>query len=1528
MEVKYLFVPLLLVLYGVPSLVSGDHPRSLLSFWNWNGHHIDFWHVGCFKDTRTRALPFRVISIASTEPDTIVRCANVTWTLGYDAFGVQNGGECWTGVNASDTYDKYGVLDGASCGSGGKGGRWANDVYFLNSCGFEMLRCYEAQASLSYQNLGLDSVSEDDIRPILSDMLITMSRFLGTRLNTCKAVDLVLGSITMIERTDNLEIDFAIIFTANKSISRDKVNSTLWRCSSIARQNTVILMNVKTLEVNNVAHSPKEGNLISMTSCCARGVPPPCCPKGSVEVTSGICACLPGYGREKGGCALCKANQYSEHQARPCKNCPPGTNTWGRKGVVNKANCTGRNPINVSEKTVTLPFGLKAGEVVAKVTASYISGSLVIPPLVYAIRRVTMATDESSSSKSPKEDDAMDFFSIDDNTGEISITKKFNFSDGVNYVVDVNVSDSVAPDLGVITRQVKVRFECRDVCKRSRELYQGVTEVCTETNVTKRINGVNTTSLTISNLDMTTINSCQLRRELEEGNYVLWLQSGSQKLRINFTVQVEEEFSGKPFSIKNFSITNNELKVGVLSHQGPKSFSDSQGVTIVGIQRPNCQSVDFACKSKVLTWRNAVGKNGDESCGADPKMMLLRYGDCVALPTTSLLITKAPSEDDPSVTLLCTVKSPLSYNITWYHNNVLIPDLSLTKPDYGFQVTRERQGNYACVAESIAGMTRSTSVLVAPKNMYTWYLLLVSTKKNQPPNDVASKVQSFLNSDHDQNRYSVLKKGEPTDKGRRMEFVVYETKDGSNVTTAYNRLKENLVRGASDELKQLKLKKNNIGVTSAEYCFAEATGKEDIKGKYNWQTTKLLKVVTLSCFYNHEENATRICIGDFASGATWQDPMLERCQYKSKRTRQLHDISQRPITNANAKSTADELKTLLSQTPAKDLNEADASLVADTLDNLVDNKESLNETGDVIVFVVSDIMKMDKKTLSGSKQASTKIVKTLDTLVMTMPLPEGQTSKQLTADSLTLQLNQINISAFSGLTFSKKGSSSVQLPITLFQAGDQYSDRVGFIYYGNNKLFQVDEANVLDDDAEGLVTSDVILSCSVYNTSIRNLSEPVALTFPKPSGVWELKCVYWVDNMSIWSNEGCHVTDNGGCACNHLTSFAMIFSPPGQARDGDDPLTKSLTIVSYVGCAISLVGVLLTLLTYSLFRHLRKTNQQPILINLCIALGLLLVVFLAGASRPEPQLGCQIVAVLLHYLTLAVVLWMGVEGYNLYLQIVQVMATYQRRFMLKAVVFAWGVPAVIVAITATVAAVQITKNPGSLFSYGSKTACILYDPLYYWIAWFAPVLLTLTINIVVYALVVHKLGCTDAMVNPEKKSLQRYRVRTALAIMVLLGLTWLFGALSFGDKLQRVTFEYLFCIFNSLQGLFIFIFHCLRIKEVRNQWKFFFSGFGISHRGTSDSYQRSKGIGESHHSSEAPYAKVTHYVARHDSDLQRPRKETVSTIVAGANNSVGDTKDFCGENHVDIELKDNYNTGLEFNNGETGHEEINCDKIV
>uniref|UniRef100_A0A2K5YFC2 Adhesion G protein-coupled receptor G2 n=1 Tax=Mandrillus leucophaeus TaxID=9568 RepID=A0A2K5YFC2_MANLE len=60
-------------------------------------------------------------------------------------------------------------------------------------------------------------------------------------------------------------------------------------------------------------------------------------------------------------------------------------------------------------------------------------------------------------------------------------------------------------------------------------------------------------------------------------------------------------------------------------------------------------------------------------------------------------------------------------------------------------------------------------------------------------------------------------------------------------------------------------------------------------------------------------------------------------------------------------------------------------------------------------------------------------------------------------------------------------------------------------------------------------------------------------------------------------------------------------------------------------------------------------------------------------------------------------------------------------------------------------------------------------------------------------------------------------LRSIAGLTFLLGITWGFAFFAWGPV--NVTFMYLFAIFNTLQGFFIFIFYCVAKENVRKQWR-------------------------------------------------------------------------------------------------------------
>ena len=107
-----------------------------------------------------------------------------------------------------------------------------------------------------------------------------------------------------------------------------------------------------------------------------------------------------------------------------------------------------------------------------------------------------------------------------------------------------------------------------------------------------------------------------------------------------------------------------------------------------------------------------------------------------------------------------------------------------------------------------------------------------------------------------------------------------------------------------------------------------------------------------------------------------------------------------------------------------------------------------------------------------------------------------------------------------------------------------------------------------------------------------------------------------------------------------------------------------------------------------------------------------------------------------------------------------------------------------------------------------------------------PMVITLFFNFIIAILVVHQL--VSRRVNRIKKdaSLGRTdstrkkhfkRAKLSLSLISLLGLTWVFGLLMLNSA--ALTFQYIFTILNTAQGLIIFVFYCALRAEVRREWK-------------------------------------------------------------------------------------------------------------
>lgn len=109
------------------------------------------------------------------------------------------------------------------------------------------------------------------------------------------------------------------------------------------------------------------------------------------------------------------------------------------------------------------------------------------------------------------------------------------------------------------------------------------------------------------------------------------------------------------------------------------------------------------------------------------------------------------------------------------------------------------------------------------------------------------------------------------------------------------------------------------------------------------------------------------------------------------------------------------------------------------------------------------------------------------------------------------------------------------------------------------------------------------------------------------------------------------------------------------------------------------------------------------------------------------------------------------------------------------------------------------------------------QPIPFYAAFLAPVGIIIILNFIAFVLVMKQIcGVSAKILTKSDRSKTTSRLRGAVSVVILLGLTWIFAI--FAADGAGIVFTYLFAIFNSLQGLFIFIFYCLLKKDAKRAW--------------------------------------------------------------------------------------------------------------
>ncbi|XP_012396166.1 adhesion G protein-coupled receptor G3 isoform X3 [Sarcophilus harrisii] len=338
------------------------------------------------------------------------------------------------------------------------------------------------------------------------------------------------------------------------------------------------------------------------------------------------------------------------------------------------------------------------------------------------------------------------------------------------------------------------------------------------------------------------------------------------------------------------------------------------------------------------------------------------------------------------------------------------------------------------------------------------------------------------------------------------------------------------------------------------------------------------------------------------------------------------------------------------------------------------------------------------------------------------------------------------------------------------------------------------------------VMDNHMIGIRVGTEPIKDLDEPVEITFSHKQQHQNLQCVFWDISQGIagdWKSTGCSTelrTNQTVCRCDHLTFFALLLNPVLDATT-----VKTLIQISLVGCGTSLCFLLFTIIFYFVLRFTRerfKSEDAPkIHVALCISLVLLNFTFIINLEHtpPKQRAPCRAQGGIFHYFLLCCFTWMGIEAFHLYLLAIKIFNIYISHYFLKLNLVAWGLPFLVVLITGSTSsyghyAIKDGDNHTTLQLCWIENTTALYITVH---GYFIVIFL---FGGVVLSLVAWKIFHLRGSKAGKEQNQTWKGVITVLGLSCLVGGTWGLVLLT----PIGLTTIYAFTLLNSLQGVFIF----------------------------------------------------------------------------------------------------------------------------
>ncbi|KAK7478677.1 hypothetical protein BaRGS_00030062, partial [Batillaria attramentaria] len=483
-------------------------------------------------------------------------------------------------------------------------------------------------------------------------------------------------------------------------------------------------------------------------------------------------------------------------------------------------------------------------------------------------------------------------------------------------------------------------------------------------------------------------------------------------------------------------------------------------------------------------------------------------------------------------------------------------------------------------------------------------------------------------------------------------------------------------------------------------------------------------------------------------------------------------------------------------------------LIAEVEDTL--NKTALQTNQTVVDSAVMDMSRLMEANIDKGALSDGQLTTTSPNLAISARAVDKQNFSGLTltadaADDDRFQEGEVRIYQHSFVQETSDAISSLVLPASLLTSLDSAS-RIATTVHIDGKIFKAmaisQAANTSaaneDENYVHAINSYVMSASVVGYEEVTNLTDPVILRFVHLDKVVPLASRPTGDTSGSGGFRSMKRLKNPSkiliSLCLALALTDLVFVAGMQNYTFHSPAACKAVVVHVLDVRRSVLHVLI------FAGSVDGATLQPVVVHvLDVRRSVLHVLIFAGSVdgatlQPVVVHVLDAVSMVLHFSLLSSMCWMSVEAFYMYMALVRVFRSNITHFMLKASCFGWGVPLVIVAVT-------VGLNATDNYALLDSGICWLTGAAFY-VAFVAPVCLILLFNVISFLLVLRViLGLTNNKLNSTQSTQAVQKLRRAVGVIILLGLTWVFGFLAIDGATQI--------------GLFIFLFYCVFNKDAR-----------------------------------------------------------------------------------------------------------------